>query len=109
VRQHGGAAAARDVDDAAAAASDHSREHPVRTQGLAAQVDVERPPPIREDTLHEGPERPEDAGVVDEKVDRTERPLDLGEGLVDRARIGHVGGEGTCLASGACDERHGLG
>jgi hypothetical protein len=43
---------------------------------------------------HERPDRPRDAGIVDEQVDRTEQPLDFGKHFVDGARIADVPDKG---------------
>ena len=73
------------------------------------QVHFERAPPRANVTLCEGPERTDHARIVDQQIDRSQRVLDVGEGAIDRRRIGHVGRKGARLAARSLDQRHGLG
>ena len=73
------------------------------------QVHLECAPPRAHVTLCEGPERTDHARIVDQQIDRPQRVLDVGEGAIDRRRVGDVGGKGACPAARALDQRHGLG
>src|SRR4051812_48680436 len=68
----------RDVDDMAASAGDHRRQRQLHPERDAADVDVELAPRPGVVLVQEGPDV-QDARVVDEDVEWTERSLDARE------------------------------
>ena len=65
----------------------------MRAQDLAAQVDLDRAPPGFDAALRERPERPEDAGIVDQRVEPSEAAVDLGDRRRHAIGIGDVAGQ----------------
>src|SRR5712664_4164222 len=76
---------------------------------LAQQIDLERAPPVGDGTPREGAQGTDDARVVHQQIDRSQRALDLAESPVDRDNIGHIGGEGQRTAAGTLDQPYRLG
>ena len=93
------------VDDPSTTPLDHARQHGMDAVESSPQVDLDHPPPRVGVALPHGSDRSSDAGVVDEQLDRPERP-----GLLDRSRhlrrSGHVGDDRNGLAA-AVDDRLG--
>ena len=80
----------RDADHSAPVALDHARQDVVHEQHRGADVDRLGAPPFVGIDLPDRAERPRDAGVVDEEVDRPEQLLGLRHRMLDRGRVGHV-------------------
>ena len=74
-----GAGLAGDVDDPTVSAGDHAGEHVLGGVEDAPQVDVDGSPPLVGVVVPHRADRSDDAGVVDEQVDRAEATLELGD------------------------------
>ena len=76
--EHSGLAG--EVDDPTAAAGDHVGQDELRADEDATHVDFHRAPPGVELDLPHRADRPDDSGVVDEQVNRSELTPQLGDG-----------------------------
>ena len=103
--EHSGLAG--EVDDTATAAGDHVGQDELRADEDAAHVDFHRAPPGVELDLPHRADRPDDSGVVDEQVDRSEFAPQLGDGARKGTLVADVGGRGGRDATDVFDEGHG--
>lgn len=74
----------------------------------AVEVDVDDPPPAVERIGADRLQRPADAGVVDEKVERGGPLLGGGDHPLHRRRVGHVAGMGEGGAADLLRNRLGM-
>src|SRR5262245_30335100 len=88
-RKVGGAA--RDVDDASAAARDHPRDHGTATQIDTKDVDLEDVPPLVRIEVPGGVLPDRDPRVVDQEIERAELLFGLRHHALDVRPLGDVG------------------
>ena len=88
---------------------DHLGDDHLRGEDGAAEVHVERLPPVVGVDLPQGADGSHDSGVVDQEVDRAEGPADHPDGLAKVGRVGDVGHRRPTNAARSEDQGRGLG
>ena len=81
----------RHVDDGTAAGGADHRHRPPGAEELPGQADLEAAPPLGRRDLVDGPRRPGDAGIVDQRIETAEGGRGVIEQAIDVGVIGDVG------------------
>src|SRR5947209_10502012 len=95
--------AARDVDNPALAARNHSGQNSPGTEHAATQIDIQCSPPLLYVRFPEGTNRPGNGCVVDQHGDGAERTFDFLQRLSNGRCIRYVGSKGPRPASRLLD------